>query len=41
MRAVVIASACRTTIGAFGGTLKDSNAADIGSVAMACAIEMM
>jgi acetyl-CoA C-acetyltransferase len=34
MRDVVIASACRTAIGAFGGTLKDSNAAAIASVTM-------
>jgi len=34
MRDVVIASACRTAVGAFGGTLKDSNVAKIGSVAI-------
>jgi acetyl-CoA C-acetyltransferase len=36
---VVIVSACRTAIGAFGGTLKDSNAAIIGSVTMQEAIK--
>lgn len=34
MKDVVIVSACRTAIGAFGGTLRDMNAATIGSVAM-------
>ena len=34
MKEVVIVSACRTAIGAFGGTLRDMNAASIGSVAM-------
>lgn len=34
MKDVVIVSACRTAIGAFGGTLRDSNAAVIGSVTM-------
>lgn len=34
MKDVVIVSACRTAIGAFGGTLRDSNAAIIGSVTM-------
>jgi acetyl-CoA C-acetyltransferase len=38
MKDVVIVSACRTAIGAFGGTLKDSNAAVIGSVTMKEAI---
>ncbi len=38
MKEVVIASACRTAIGAFGGSLKDSNAAVIGSVVMKEAI---
>jgi acetyl-CoA C-acetyltransferase len=38
MKEVVIVSACRTAIGAFGGTLKDLNAAVIGSVAMKEAI---
>ena len=39
MKEVVIVSACRTAIGAFGGTLKDSTAAVIGSVIMKEAIE--
>ena len=34
MKEVVIVSFCRTAVGAFGGTLKDSHAAVIGSVAM-------
>lgn len=34
MKDVVIVSACRTAIGAFGGTLKSLNAATIGSIAM-------
>ena len=34
MKDVVIVSACRTAIGAFGGTLKDSSAATIASVSM-------
>lgn len=38
MKEVVIVSACRTAIGAFGGTLRDSNAAVIGSVTMREAI---
>ncbi len=38
MKEVVIVSACRTAIGAFGGSLKDLNAAVIGSVAMKEAI---
>jgi acetyl-CoA C-acetyltransferase len=38
MKEVVIVSACRTAIGAFGGTLRDMNAAVIGSVAMKEAI---
>jgi len=38
MKEVVIVSACRTAIGAFGGTLRDLNAAVIGSVAMKEAI---
>ena len=38
MKDVVIVSACRTAIGAFGGTLKDLNAAVIGSIAMKEAI---
>jgi acetyl-CoA C-acetyltransferase len=38
MQDVVIVSACRTAIGAFGGTLRDSNAAEIGSLTMKEAI---
>ncbi len=34
MKDVVIASACRTAIGAFGGSLKDMHAATLASVAM-------
>ncbi|VBB46130.1 Acetyl-CoA acetyltransferase [uncultured Desulfatiglans sp.] len=39
MKDVVIVSACRTAIGAFGGTLRDMNAAHIGAVAMREAIK--
>jgi len=39
MKEVVIASACRTAIGTFGGTLRDSHAATIASVAMKAAVE--
>ena len=39
MKDVVIASACRTAIGAFGGTLKDLHAAKIASVAMQGAVQ--
>ena len=39
MKDVVIASACRTAIGAFGGTLKDMNGAHLGSIAMKEAID--
>lgn len=38
MKDVVIVSACRTAIGAFGGTLRDMNAATIASVTMKEAI---
>ena len=38
MRDVVIVSACRTAIGAFGETLRDMNAATIGSVSMKAAV---
>ncbi len=38
MKDVVIASACRTAIGAFGGTLRDSHAAKIASVCMNAAV---
>ncbi len=34
MKAVVIVAACRTAIGAFGGSLRDLNGAQIGSVTM-------
>jgi acetyl-CoA C-acetyltransferase len=39
MKDVVIVSACRTAIGAFGGTLKDMIAAQIGAVTMKAAVE--
>ena len=39
MKEVVVVSACRSAIGAFGGTLRDSNAARIASVTMAAAVE--
>jgi acetyl-CoA C-acetyltransferase len=39
MKDVVIASACRTPIGAFGGTLKSLNGAVLASVTMKAAIE--
>jgi len=39
MKDIVIASACRTAIGAFGGSLRDSNAAALASVTMTAAIE--
>jgi acetyl-CoA C-acetyltransferase len=39
MREVVIVSGCRTAIGAFGGTLKDMNAAQIASETMQEAIK--
>ncbi|MCP4694017.1 MAG: thiolase family protein [Desulfobacterales bacterium] len=39
MKEVVIASACRTAIGAFGGTLKNSHAATIASVTMKEAVK--
>jgi acetyl-CoA C-acetyltransferase len=39
MKDVVIASACRTAIGAFGGALKDSHAASIASETMKAAVE--
>ena len=32
MKKIVIASACRTAIGKFGGTLKDTPAVDLGSI---------
>ena len=39
MKDVVIVSACRTAIGAFGASLRDSHAATIASVTMKAAIE--
>jgi acetyl-CoA C-acetyltransferase len=39
MKDVVIVSACRTAIGAFGGALRDLNGARIASVTMKAAIE--
>ncbi len=39
MKEVVIASACRTAIGAFGGTLKSLNGATIASVTMKEAVQ--
>jgi len=39
MKDVVIASACRTAIGAFGAALKDSHAATIASVTMKAAVD--
>ena len=39
MKEIVIASACRTAIGAFGGSLRDSNAATLASVTMKAAVE--
>ncbi len=39
MKEVVIVSACRTAIGAFGGTLKDSNGAAIAAVTMKEAVK--
>jgi len=38
MKDIVIVSACRTAIGAFGGSLRDTNAAALGSVVMKEAI---
>lgn len=39
MKDVVIVSACRTAIGSFGGSLRDSNCATLGSVVMKEAIK--
>ncbi|MCU0538674.1 MAG: acetyl-CoA C-acyltransferase [Desulfobacterales bacterium] len=39
MKDVVIAAACRTAIGAFGGTLRDLHVTKIASVAMKAALE--
>ena len=38
MQDVVIVSACRTAIGAFGGTLRDINSAELASVVMKAAV---
>ena len=38
MESVVILSACRTPIGAFGGSLKDLSAADLGAIVIREAI---
>ena len=39
MKDVVVVSACRTAIGAFGGTLRDSHAAKLAAVVMKEAIK--
>lgn len=39
MKDVVIVSACRTAIGAFGGSLRDTHAAHIGAAVMKAAIQ--
>jgi acetyl-CoA C-acetyltransferase len=39
MKEVVVVSACRTAIGAFGGTLRDSHAARLAAVAMKEAVK--
>jgi acetyl-CoA C-acetyltransferase len=39
MKDVVIVSACRTAVGSFGGSLKDSNCATLGSVVMKEAVK--
>ena len=39
MKEVVIASACRTAIGTFGGTLRDLNCASLGSIVMKEAVK--
>ncbi len=39
MKDVVIVSGCRTAIGAFGGTLRDSHAAHIGAAIMKAAVQ--
>ncbi len=39
MKEVVIVSACRTAIGSFGGSLKNSNAAVLGSIVMKEAVK--
>ncbi len=39
MKDVVIVSACRTAIGAFGGSLKDLNGATLASITMKEAVK--
>ena len=39
MNDVVIASACRTAVGSFGGSLRDSHAATIAGVTMKAAFQ--
>ena len=39
MKEIVIASACRTAIGSFGGTLKNTSAADMGAVVVKEAVK--
>ncbi|HEX3012008.1 MAG TPA: beta-ketoacyl synthase N-terminal-like domain-containing protein, partial [Syntrophomonadaceae bacterium] len=39
MREVVIVSACRTPVGSFGGTLKETSAVTLGTIAMKEAIK--
>ncbi len=38
-REVVIVSACRTPVGSFGGTLKDTPVVQLGSIVMAEAVK--
>ncbi|MFZ1983837.1 MAG: acetyl-CoA C-acyltransferase, partial [Desulfatitalea sp.] len=38
MKEVVIVSACRTAIGTFGGTLRDSHAATLAAAVMKAAV---
>ena len=38
MKDVVVVSACRTAIGAFGGSLRDVNIAKLASVTMKAAV---
>lgn len=39
MKEIVIASACRTAIGSFGGTLKDVSAVELGAIAVRDAVK--
>jgi acetyl-CoA C-acetyltransferase len=39
MKEVVVASACRTAIGTFGGSLRDSHAADLGAAVIGAAVK--